>query len=48
MEPGVRLGLLYSNNIGNIEAKFEVLENASVLDIVKVKGEKYWLRDYFC
>ena len=24
-----------------------MLENISVLDVVKVKGEKYWIRNYF-
>ena len=36
---GVRLELLYSNNIGNINKKFEVIEKVNVLDILTFNKE---------
>ena len=36
---GDRLGLLYSNNIRNINIKFEVLEKVDILDIITFKKE---------
>ena len=42
----VRLGTLYSNNLRNIDAKFKVLIDVNVNDIVEVVEKYYWLKDY--
>ena len=45
--PKIRLGILYTNNLFNSDAKFEVLEGVNMIDIIKKKNDKdYWLRDY--
>ena len=41
-----RLGALYTYNMINIKLKFEILEDISVNQLVIVKGEMYWLKDY--
>ena len=43
-----RLGTLYANNIINInsKAKYKVLEDVSINQIVIVDGSRVWMKDY--
>ena len=40
IDSNLRLGIFHTNNIRNIEGKFEVLENISIIDLVKIKKER--------
>ena len=45
-EPSIRLRILYSNNLIEINEKYKVLEGVKVLDVVVKEDERFWLRDY--
>ena len=45
-DPNVRLGMIHSNNLIDINAKYEVLEGVSVIDIAIYNTQRYWLRDF--
>lgn len=42
----IRLGILHSNNLVQSEAKFEVFEGLNVFNMIIIKEEKYWVREY--
>ena len=41
-----KLGALHTNNIYNIDTKYEVLEGVKVYNVIDIDKERYWLRDY--
>ena len=38
--------MLHSNNLTNVDAKFEILEEVNIIDMIDNKKTKYWLRDF--
>ena len=42
----MRLGSLYANNVSNIEAKYEILEDLSVSQIIIIKKKRVYVNDY--
>ena len=45
-DSNVHLGILHSNNLVNIDVKYEVLENINVHDVVIEQGKNRWLQEY--
>ena len=42
----VRLGMLHSNNLIDVNAKYKVLEGVSIINIAIYNTKRYWLRDF--
>ena len=41
----IKLGTLYVNNLNNIQVKYEVLHNISVVETIKFESKEHSLRD---
>ena len=42
----IRLGSISTNNISNVEAKYKILEDLSVSQIVTVDKKRFHIKDY--
>ena len=40
----LRLGMLHSNNMVNVEGKFKVLKKVNKNDVISIGKQKFWLR----
>ena len=46
MDADIRLWILHLNNVLDIDAKYEILEDKSVNDLIEVDRKIIWMRDY--
>ena len=42
----LRLGILHSNNLVNIDVKYEILEDKNMYNMIVEEGEPWQMRDY--
>ena len=46
MNLAVRLGILYLNNLQNIEGKYKIFEGLDANKIITIREVEYWIKDY--
>ena len=42
----IKLGILYSNNLRNIELEYEIFKDLDINNTVQVRGKEYNIKDY--